>query len=123
MVIPGFNRPTTRKKVVPRIIRSYVKPGITYGLVVQTSAFGPTQANGMLGNTPTIVCATPSRVMLRPMMLGSPPIRFCQKFSVTNATSAPSSFFFNDTATTEIYTLSLHDAPSLEDTARRPHDR
>src|SRR3712207_8499330 len=30
-------------------------------------------------------------------------------------------FFFNDTATTEIYTLSLHDAPSdLRGTRRRP---
>src|SRR5215510_15290470 len=28
-------------------------------------------------------------------------------------------FFFNDTATTEIYTLSLHDAPPLSATARR----
>src|SRR5438874_6256366 len=30
-------------------------------------------------------------------------------------------FFFNDTATTEIYTLSLHDA--LPDLARNPHDQ
>src|SRR5687768_17809884 len=41
-------------------------------------------------------------------------------------------FFFNDTATTEIYTLSLHDAlpiwlrrgdPRLRDARRRAHDR
>src|SRR5256885_16979799 len=33
-------------------------------------------------------------------------------------------FFFNDTATTEIYTLSLHDAlPILRGTARRHHWR
>src|SRR2546430_6434869 len=32
----------------------------------------------------------------------------------------PSSFFFNDTATTEIYTLSLHDAlPIFRDSMRR----
>src|ERR1019366_8858211 len=30
--------------------------------------------------------------------------------SAGNKSRAPSSFFFNDTATTEIYTLSLHDA-------------
>src|SRR2546422_5641173 len=29
-------------------------------------------------------------------------------------------FFFNDTATTEIYTLSLHDALPISDLARRP---
>src|SRR2546422_5575366 len=29
-------------------------------------------------------------------------------------------FFFNDTATTEIYTLSLHDALPISDSARRP---
>src|SRR5215203_7332967 len=33
-------------------------------------------------------------------------------------------FFFNDTATTEIYTLSLHDAlPISRDLARSPYDR
>src|SRR3712207_8012728 len=32
-------------------------------------------------------------------------------------------FFFNDTATTEIYTLSLHDAlPILQDMLQSPHD-
>src|SRR2546425_8115139 len=32
-------------------------------------------------------------------------------------------FFFNDTATTEIYTLSLHDAlPIYDDHAREPHE-
>src|SRR2546430_13244181 len=30
-------------------------------------------------------------------------------------------FFFNDTATTEIYTLSLHDALPISDSARRAH--
>src|SRR5690606_41630521 len=35
---------------------------------------------------------------------------------------ASSSFFFNDTATTEIYTLSLHDAlPIFRIAARKPH--
>ena len=89
----GFIRPITRRKLVPRIIRSYVNPGSWNGFVVQTSAIGfaPNQVAGMFGNTPTIVCATPSRVMLRPITLGSPPRRFCQKFLVTTATSAPSS--------------------------------
>src|SRR5256885_14711958 len=32
------------------------------------------------------------------------------------------SFFFNDTATTEIYTLSLHDALPICLSALRPHD-
>src|SRR5260370_42191606 len=32
-------------------------------------------------------------------------------------------FFFNDTATTEIYTLSLHDALPISRTAGRPFDR
>src|SRR2546430_13510542 len=32
-------------------------------------------------------------------------------------------FFFNDTATTEIYTLSLHDALPISGRARRPPDR
>src|SRR5438105_15616711 len=31
-------------------------------------------------------------------------------------------FFFNDTATTEIYTLSLHDALPISERARRPAD-
>src|SRR5258708_19844004 len=31
----------------------------------------------------------------------------------------PSTFFFNDTATTEIYTLSLHDALPISDNLRR----
>src|SRR3712207_6943309 len=31
------------------------------------------------------------------------------------------SFFFNDTATTEIYTLSLHDALPISDSSSRPH--
>src|SRR2546427_9440973 len=36
----------------------------------------------------------------------------------------PSCFFFNDTATTEIYTLSLHDAlPICSTSASRPPDR
>src|SRR5688572_31515256 len=30
-------------------------------------------------------------------------------------------FFFNDTATTEIYTLSLHDALPISDRSRRQH--
>ena len=60
-------RPITRRKPVPRIMRSYEKPAMTKGFVVQTSfPFGPTHGAGMLGNTPTIVCATPSSVMLRP---------------------------------------------------------
>src|SRR3712207_7537760 len=32
-------------------------------------------------------------------------------------------FFFNDTATTEIYTLSLHDALPISGARRWPHDR
>src|SRR6478672_782753 len=39
--------------------------------------------------------------------------RHCASWAVTSNTSrgrTPSFFFFNDTATTEIYTLSLHDA-------------
>src|SRR4051812_49648606 len=35
-------------------------------------------------------------------------------------TRAPSFFFFNDTATTEIYTLSLHDALPISRRARSP---
>src|SRR5438093_13142021 len=38
--------------------------------------------------------------------------------------SAPSFFFFNDTPTTEIYTLSLHDAlPIYQRSADPPHRR
>src|SRR2546429_6570200 len=36
---------------------------------------------------------------------------------------AVSFFFFNDTATTEIYTLSLHDALPISSTAPTLHDR
>ena len=65
---------------------------MTNGFVVQTSfPFGPTQVTGMFGITPTIVCATPSSVMLRPMTFGSAPSRPFQKCSETIATSAPSS--------------------------------
>src|SRR5258708_7792763 len=34
----------------------------------------------------------------------------CSSFFITDPSPIPSFFFFNDTATTEIYTLSLHDA-------------
>src|SRR2546430_13540076 len=37
--------------------------------------------NGRFGSTPTIVCGTPSSVMLRPITVASPPIRFRQKRS------------------------------------------
>src|SRR6266542_5424448 len=37
--------------------------------------------------------------------------------------SASSFFFFNDTATTEIYTLSLHDALPISASARSPRRR
>src|SRR5260363_81135 len=36
--------------------------------------------------------------------------RFAQQLGQSACTNAPFFFFFNDTATTEIYTLSLHDA-------------
>src|SRR3712207_6899081 len=36
---------------------------------------------------------------------------------------SPFFFFFNDTATTEIYTLSLHDALPICDDRQRPADR
>src|SRR5260221_3757029 len=41
-----------------------------------------------------------------------------QSLSVPLLTSTPSFFFFNDTATTEIYTLSLHDALPISRPAR-----
>src|SRR5215813_15321827 len=37
--------------------------------------------------------------------------------------SSPAFFFFNDTATTEIYTLSLHDALPIYVEPRRPSSR
>src|SRR2546427_7976603 len=43
----------------------------------------------------------------------------CMSFSVASRASTPSSFFFNDTATTEIYTLSLHDALPICIASRR----
>src|ERR1044072_8004563 len=44
--------------------------------------------------------------------------------SHTDIYRIPSSFFFNDTATTEIYTLSLHDAlPICSGSARRSSRR
>src|SRR2546427_10721618 len=47
--------------------------------------------------------------------------------TITSFSSCPSFFFFNDTATTEIYTLSLHDALPISqqrDRVQRPaaHD-
>ena len=47
---------------MPRIMRSCEKPGMTNGLVVQISAFGPTHETGRVVITPTIVCDTPSSV-------------------------------------------------------------
>src|SRR5438874_10756230 len=38
------------------------------------------------------------------------PIYFCTRFVSSSSTSSFLSFFFNPTSTTEIYTLSLHDA-------------
>ena len=51
----------------------------------------PNHVAGISGRTPMIVCGVPSSVMLRPITFGSPPRRSCQKFFVTNATSALSS--------------------------------
>src|SRR2546427_8094009 len=42
--------------------------------------------------------------------MARPCCRSCVVFCTRRRCSAPSFFFFNDTATTEIYTLSLHDA-------------
>ncbi len=43
-------------------MRSCEKPGMTNGLVVQISAFGPVHETGKVVITPIIVCATPSSV-------------------------------------------------------------
>src|SRR5260221_7841992 len=40
---------------------------------------------------------------------------------LTGVMSSPMFFFFNDTATTEIYTLSLHDALPISATVRAAH--
>src|SRR2546429_7452318 len=46
---------------------------------------------------------------------------YCSFYSTSSANRFSSFFFFNDTATTEIYTLSLHDAlPIFDDLRRRP---
>src|SRR5258706_435639 len=45
--------------------------------------------------------------------------RFCMRYYCLQLSLAASFFFFNDTATTEIYTLSLHDALPISGAADR----
>jgi hypothetical protein len=87
-VTPGFSRPMTRRYPTPRIRRSRGVPADSNGLTVQTSRFGPNQASGRFGSTPTIVCGVSFRVMLRPRTFGSLPNLLRQKLSVIRATLA-----------------------------------
>src|SRR5262249_61594641 len=48
--------------------------------------------------------------LISPLLLSSLPLPRSLPLSYPHLSSLPSFFFFNDTATTEIYTLSLHDA-------------
>src|SRR2546425_62197 len=65
---------------------------------------------GTLGGAMTAVTTAGGRATFTNLAItgtaGDRPV----SFSATGLTGATSVFFFNDTATTEIYTLSLHDA-------------
>src|SRR5437879_13572854 len=54
------------------------------------------------------------------MSLGDLVSRFCLSSGGSECCAFFSSFFFNDTATTEIYTLSLHDALPIFSQTRKP---
>src|SRR2546427_12896818 len=57
----------------------------------------------------------------RRLRILSAPSRFFFFFSFLNQPFSSSFFFFNDTATTEIYTLSLHDALPISPAWKRPN--
>src|SRR5712675_1960766 len=61
-------------------------------------------------NDQSAVVAAPSPDVAPIAAYPRPPSGTVRASRGARASAAPSSFFFNDTATTEIYTLSLHDA-------------
>ena len=73
---------------MPRINRSRGVPPSSNGRGVHTSRSEEKKAAGMFGITPTMVCGTSFKVILRPSTAGSLPSRFRQKLSLINATFA-----------------------------------